>query len=433
MEDNSFDKKIRSVLEGYEDTTPSGLGWDRFQGTYGQTVGITGIKKWLKLSVVANVLLVGTVAWLLWNVDQLQDRITTIEEKSSHVASEKNQGDEESAIITGDVQPEKPKAQQNEKKAESHTSAAMESDQLNAGSKNITPRNKALAFIPVSDDRTGLNELAAFRSYQKVRLSDNGVISGVQPVTTHLVFVKVYGESTQEDEKATATKEPNLPIETVIALEKNKMGNHIGWSFGLSSALGMANFGQGYQGLGIQNGLAIGALIHPMWGIESGISLDQYIVSSSNAIAASTAWQNKTGSTAIDPIDRVNINFRTLELPLLVRFRLPVSDRKSWFASAGVVQSFILSEKQTFFIQQLEDHEEYESHYELTKREFSSEGINPFYTGLIGEIGMSKQIKDLPLRWQLSTFYKHRVGQVSRNFEKADMIGIKGSLRFSRW
>jgi hypothetical protein len=439
MEDNSFDKKMKSVLEGYEDTTPSNLGWERFQGKYGQTVGMTGVKRSLKLSAAANVLLVGTVVWLLWNVNLLQDRITTIEKEYPTIKAPEERNNEASKAADEKAV----EAVDNAADVAASGSAMNNQRPSIETSANATPQysppadaagaDKLVAIAPTEEGGLTVRKASAFSAMPGFRRKGNSTMPGIRPVNTHLAFVKVYGETSEIVPAKTKEADVHLPMQTVVALEKNKMGNKIGWAFGLTGGFGMANFGTGYKGVGIQKGIAVGALIHPFWGIESGISFDQNLVSTRDIYAGIKAWQSMTGAAPSAPIDKVAINLESLEIPLLIRLRLPVSDRKSWFTSLGLVQSFRLSEKETFYVKQLEDHEEYESHYELAKREFSSKGISPFYTGFIGEIGLSRQIKALPLRWQLSAYYKRNVGQVSGNFSQAEMVGIKGALRFSRW
>ncbi|MEQ9375759.1 MAG: outer membrane beta-barrel protein [Imperialibacter sp.] len=440
MEDNSFDKQIKSVLEEYDDTTPSNLGWQRFQGKYGQTVGISGIQRWLKLSAVANVLLTGTVVWLLWNVDLLQDRITTLEKRQPATTTIDKKSDEvhkasegKATTIAGNSTDADASERLNEQQ-ETPSSAASTS------MPRTSTRKPELAGNQRDDASTAPRKYAADdareTSYKPIRKSPSyrlNAISGLRPVTIHLAFVKVWGEANEIIPGNVKPMEAHLPLQTVLALEKSKMGNKIGWAFGLTGGLGMANLGTGYQGVGIQNGIVVGALIHPLWGVESGISLDQTLASTRNIDAGAKAWQSAAGVPPTNRIDKLALHLQTLEVPLLVRLRFPVTDRKSWFASIGLVQNFRLSEKQTFYIRRLEDHEEEEDHYELAEREFSNKGIGSFYTGFTGELGISKQIKALPLRWQLGAYYKHQIGRVSGGFQKAEMVGIKGALRFSRW
>jgi hypothetical protein len=282
MEDNSFDEKMKSVLQGYEDTTPSNLGWERFQGKYGQTVGITGVKRWMKLSAAANIVLAGTVIWLLWHVSHLQSRIATIEKGyAATKTTEKTNNDvsktyEEKATKIAGSSAEAAESQRQKENA----------NVLSLGA--AAPTSRDITRQPVTNDHQ-MNEASlvpqtyvaiskketTFKSFRISSFYRLNPILGVQPVNTHLAFVKVYGEPPAIVPAKAKVVEAHLPMQTVVALEKSKMGNRIGWAYGLTGGVGMASFGAGYQGIGIQKGVAVGALVHPLWGIESGVSFDQ--------------------------------------------------------------------------------------------------------------------------------------------------------------
>lgn len=75
MHDNEFDKHIKAALEEFTDSTPVEEGWQRFTALNAGVPVATASTCWLKLSVGLNILLVGMIAWLVWQVDGLDSRI----------------------------------------------------------------------------------------------------------------------------------------------------------------------------------------------------------------------------------------------------------------------------------------------------------------------------------------------------------------------
>ncbi len=429
MLDSDFDSRIKLALEEYEDTTPAALGWEKFQVLQAPVAGVVGAKRWLKTSVVINVLLLGVVAWLGWNFLDLKTRMTELETASpagqqividtappgSTVDSQTVKATESTLSANGDNQSAAPTATTRESKGQRANTAVA--DALMAG----VPAALADPTSPA----------ASLSGFSYVSRPSDGQITGIagplQPPT-------IFFEARQDARLALAEKErkqtnATMPLSTVVALEKTRMGNKIAWDYGASGNYGYSGFGMGFAGTNAGGGIMVEAIFHPLLGLETGLAFQQYNFNTKNQTIAHREWERTNGAPSLDPIEELSVRIQSLEIPLSLKLHLPKNDRSFWFGSVGVVQNMKLSKYQKYEVLRLEVEED-ETEYEEVDLNFQDTKASPLFTGLAAELGFSKRLLQWNAQWQAGVYYKNSFLRNSQEARKVNLVGVKAGIRF---
>lgn len=429
MLDSDFDNRIKLALEEYEDTTPVALGWEKLQGLHVPAAKAVGVNRWLKTSVAVNLLLVGVVAWLGWNWLDLKARMAEL--GTSSKAGQQIVIDSAPLGSTVDLQ----------------TANAIEGTPSPNGHKQlsattaITKKSKAQltntvqADLPIAvvseapSDAISAETSVSGLSYlsRPFEWQLTGIEKPLQPPL--IVFPAGQDRPVTLAEKERKTTNATMPLSTVVALEKTRMGNTIAWEYGASANYGYARFGESFAGTNAGGGLMVEAIFHPLLGLETGLAFQRYNFNTENQTVALTEWERTTGAPSLERIEHLSIRLQSLEIPLALKLRLPKSDRSYWFASVGVVQSMKLSKHQKYKVLRLEV-EEAETEYEEIDLNFRDTKASPLFTGLAAELGFSKKLLPRQAQWQASVYYKNSLFRNSQEAAKVNSVGVRVGISF---
>jgi len=429
MLDSDFDNRIKLALEEYEDATPVALGWEKFQALQAPATGVVGATRWLKTSVVINVLLLGMVTWLGWNFLDLKTRMTELETASptgqqividtappgSTVDSQTVKATESTLSANGDNQSAVPTA----------TTRDSEAQRANTDKQSAPIAGVSMALADP------LSSAASISGFSYLSRPLNGQLTGIagpsQPPFN--VFAGGQDITLVLAEKERKPTNLTMPLSTVVALEKTRMGNKIAWEYGASANYGYAWFGESFAGTNAGGGVIVEAIFHPLLGLEAGLAFQQYNFNTKNQSVALKKWERTTGVPSLEPIEHLSVRLQSLEIPLALKLRLPKSDRSYWFASVGVVQSMKLSKHQKYEVLRLEV-EEYETEYEEVDLNFRDTKASPLFTGLAAELGVSKRLLQWNAQWQAGVYYKNSLLRNSQEAAKVNLVGVRAGIRF---
>ncbi len=422
MQDNEFDGWIKSALDDYRDHTPAEAGWQRFRAMQPPAPVANPLKSWLSLSVAANILLVVAVIWFMRPRNTAD--VTGLE--AAHHT------DLEGGNVLG---PDPAEKETQELQAKSQlgpvVAGAVEPALAEAGGDaEDTPSGAA------SRHGDSPSDYVALLPVRKMGFEWQGIPGLPQPPSLSFAGTRKQqppaGGDNEEKEKAA------LPFQTVVALQKQQMGNRIGWSAGMQAQAAVVRSGNAFRGYMGGAGLVADAALHPVFGVRSGLSVQRVWATTSRQQTISAVWQTSGGGLPIAGTNELNLAVLSVEVPLSVRVRLPVASGKSWIGQVGLSQSFVIGEHQTFYglVGEEEEGDEEEEEDELHQRqvaEFRNVHSGTSGTSLLAEAGFRKKIGDSPWLWEAAVWYKRSLGPANGSLENSQLVGIRAGLFFSGW
>ncbi len=456
MHDNEFDKHIKAALEKFTDSTPVEEGWQRFTALNAGVPVATASTRWLKLSVGLNILLVGMIAWLVWQVDSLDSRIDDFLSKKQDQAVGSDAPERtdllesfEQTTAVKDEAPERPlkvrvdnmkdgypapvferKNQGNAQRLSSVSNGAV-TGRTNTMAEEIAPSSaKADGTENKSENSDGAPSSlhSPTDEHTESHVPADTLLAEERnsflPIPEHDVRAAEASESEVGQEGTVVEqKKTKAPLKTIVAIEKNKLGRKIDWGYGATGNFGASYPGKNYSGIHAGGGIGVEAILHPVWGLETGVYIQHYRLESEDNVVMTRIWEQATVEAPAAPLDDLESVVYALEAPLLLKFRLPLSTRTTGYVSGGMVYSYALSKRQTF---ELDYPDELEDTAGDTKESFSSKP-STFYWGWMGEAGLNRKI-NRSLQVRAAVYYKNHAKN-SDGFAGI-LLGIKAGLTF---
>lgn len=455
MHDSEFDKHIKAALEEFTDSTPVEEGWQKFQQLQQAAAPVKeGITRWLKASLVLNVLFAGLIGWLVWRVEGLDGRIGRLTNQQQNTGEvQKAEGVTESveegrSPLSAD---ERLSGQPRDTEEVSFTNGDLESAAAPVAERQRAQRPVDASAVPevgpkpgeavgagasdrpadevssAAEDETVASEEAFVPPVYNTEEDDSGphgpakIVAGEEASEQAGSPAPVRGANlltkTPEPEK----KKTRTPLKTIVALEKNSAGNKIGWEFGATGNFGLTHFGAGYAGTHVGAGLSVEAILHPLWGLETGVYFQYYQADSEDPAIMEMVWNQSAAPAA--PLEDLESVVQSVEIPLLLKFRLPLSARTSGYASGGILYSYALSKKHTFEL-------DYPDELDDTARDedqWLARQAEPFFLAPAAEVGLVRQVSD-KLRLRIGAYYRYC--ETRGDSFKGNIVGLKAGLVF---
>ena len=387
MDNESFDERIRENLLNYTDVTPAAVGWNQMSFPLAEN---SGLKKWLWISAMLNLMLLIIIPYLYLKLDGFGDRIDQLESKNptvDHSAVVKvdtvYQYIVSSVVDTVFIQP-------------SHlpTNEQYDNESFHSLETVTTPMYASIGRMPT-------------RKFEVLTLD------GRSPIFVALMQIASSSQNQRKEKKASVDAvKHKLSLSQVAELEKHRFGKSVKWEFGLEmNALNNAS-SLSYSGFGMGTGAFVNMWVNPFFSIQSGLGggLDQW--KSKDSLTVHNQWNDYGASLPPDAeITKHGYRLASLNIPLLFRYHQPINDKTQWSVAAGMVAQFQIREHSNFKLRVPEQEHEYELNneheYHNYEESFNRAEFKWLDASVYGEVAFRKRINQSTMFWSTGLFYKY--------------------------
>lgn len=405
MDNESFDKRIQESLLGFQDQTPASVGWNKLK--LPAAGGIGGIKKWLWISGITNVILLAVVPYFYHEYQKLNHRVVQLEQQR------------ELAAI----------------KAEAPTYILLTDticEYVEAPSVGFATKKYASAAPKQSTGFTIPEYWLAIKSYE--------VSNKIAPEEAYLIGAddqvnigEFHSGITTSKTTKVGTKKPvskSISMATIAELERNKFGKSVKWEYGLGLNGGKNLAAVESDSKGAGPGAFVNLWINPFFSIQSGINANFQFKSTQDSTAIHSSW-NTYLTNPIPDSKVAELETRTtgLEIPLILRYHVPISQKAQFSFGAGALTQFNRSTHQRFtiLVPEKEHHEYPEMEFDSFKKDFETKNWEYLNTSLYAELAYRRRIGISRIFWSTGMYYK----QPLINSQPVVPNQLGGFLRFS--
>ncbi len=412
MDDNKFDDIIRGKVSGFEDPSfdPSALA--AFHNHMATDAGWPWHVRFRTelIACTAAALVILCTLWGQWHFADLKT------ERLQHELLALKTQNEQMGKLLGEV-----------KKLKTMTATA---DTIRIFQfRESDPLLYAKLVYEINELKTSLND--SFRTQWGKRANADGALpTNNRPAYTGVFenqfsaypikgFALTNGDSAAK-EAVTANRDAGkLPTKEIIKTEKYRKG--VGFRLGPTAEASQGFYRTGNGEINIGFGMAGDFILSPSLSLETGLKLTHlfYSVLESNLNKVSLPFVNQT----IGDMKLAEIDSWILELPLNMKYRIPLSPRNSFLCSIGYAPMIYTS-------QTLEYSYEYNGANSLYLKDSHKNKEVQLYAGTANfSVGTSRQLKNKKIiEWGI--FYRQGLGGMGLEKNKSSFLGLRGAYWF---